>query len=95
MRKSTSHGPAVQTLRVVTTEDDRPGKMGMWVEVEVVVDSVIQKIRSGGLFGIEQKADPKYLQEVAAEEYEDLKSIARQMGVKALPALRTAAWVME
>jgi hypothetical protein len=65
---------------------------GLWVEADVIVGGTVQKIRSGGLWGIESDANREYLQSVAEEEYDALKSILREMGVRHMPPFSKAEW---
>lgn len=61
--------------------------IGMWAQAEVVVDGVVQTIRSGGLWGIESDSNKEYLMEIAREEYNALKGILRKMGFKKIPPM--------
>lgn len=53
---------------------------GVWANAEVVIGGVIQRIRSGGLWGIESDSGKEYFNEVAQEELNDLKAILMEMG---------------
>ena len=47
--------------------------VGLWAEAEVVVTgSVVQRIRSGGLWGIESDSDADYLAGVTEQELSSL-----------------------
>jgi hypothetical protein len=57
--------------------------VGVWAELEVVVRGTVQRIRSGGLWGIEydgSKASDEYVAEVFEEEKEALIGILEEMG---------------
>jgi hypothetical protein len=64
------------------------GFVGVRAEASVVVGGVIQHITSGGLWGIESDSDKKYIREVGEEEYNALKDILKDMGVKAIPSYK-------
>lgn len=66
--------------------------IGIWAEADVLVEGVIQKIQSGGLWGIESDSDKSYFQEVAREEYANLVDILKQMGVRRIPPFSDAEW---
>lgn len=75
----------VLSLRTVTVPDiDEDHGFGLWAEADVVVDGVIQVLRSGGLFGIDDP-EPRYLKEVEDEEYASLKGILKSISVKKMP----------
>jgi hypothetical protein len=74
------------------TYGDQWWMIGIWAEADVVVDGVIQKIRSGGLWGIESDSDKSYFQEVAGEEYRALVDILKQIGVRRIPPFKDAEW---
>jgi hypothetical protein len=54
--------------------------VGIWAEAEIVVEGVIQEIRSGGLWGIESDSDSSYFEEVAKEELHALGEVLKAMG---------------
>jgi len=54
--------------------------VGVRAEAEVAVDGVTQTLTSGGHWGIESDSK-EYLQEVAEEEYTDLRQILKTIGV--------------
>ena len=67
--------------------------VGVWAEADIVVDGVIQKLRSGGLWGIESDSDQAYFNSVGQEEYNALKDILKEMGVKGkLPKFDDLDW---
>jgi hypothetical protein len=55
--------------------------VGVRAEAEITVDGIIQTIVSGGLWGIESDAGDEYMQEVAGDEYNDLRKILKTLGV--------------
>lgn len=60
--------------------------VGVWIEAEVTVaecgrgSSVIQRIRSGGLWGIESDSSDEFFAEVEAEEFTQLRAELSAMG---------------
>ena len=54
--------------------------IGIRAEAEIVIDSVIQRISSGGLWGTESDSDESYLKEIEQEELSGLRSILHEMG---------------
>jgi hypothetical protein len=49
--------------------------VGVWAEAEVIVSGTVQRIRSGGLWGIESDSDASYFEEVAREQLAELADI--------------------
>lgn len=74
------------------TYGDQWWMVGVWAEADVIVEGVIQKIRSSGLWGIESDSDKGYFQSVAKEEYANLVDILKQMGVRSIPPFKDAEW---
>ena len=68
--------------------------VGVGAEAEVVIEGVIQTLTSGGLYGIESDSK-EYIQEVAQEEYEDLRKILISIGVSTsqLPQKIERGWI--
>lgn len=66
--------------------------VGIWAEAQVVINNVVQKIQSGGLWGIESDSDKSYFKEVAKEQYDDLVDILKKMGVRRIPPFSDAEW---
>jgi hypothetical protein len=65
------------------------GMIGIWAEVVLLVplrgspgSSIRQKIKSGGLWGIESDSDDEYLDSVYAEQCDELASILDEMGIE-------------
>ena len=56
------------------------GYIGIRAEAEIVIDSVIQRISSGGLWGTESDSDESYLKEIEQEELSALRSILHELG---------------
>jgi hypothetical protein len=54
--------------------------VGVRAEAEVVVEGVIQTITSGGLWGVESDSGD-YIEDVALEEYDNLREILKVIGV--------------
>lgn len=46
--------------------------MGVWAEAEVVLTDVVQRIRSGGLWGIESDSGEEYFKEEESNQLHDL-----------------------
>jgi hypothetical protein len=61
--------------------------VGVRAEADVVIGGVIQTLTSGGLWGIESDSGKEYIEEVAGEEYGQLRKILTEVGVptKELP----------
>lgn len=65
--------------------------MGVYAVAEVIVSGTVQRVQSGGLWGIESDSDPSYFAEVAQDELASLRDILAEMGCskaqldKALP----------
>jgi hypothetical protein len=55
--------------------------VGVRTEAEVEVAGVVQTLHSGGLWGIESDSDRSYLEEVAGEQYAELRRILKDVGV--------------
>jgi len=53
----------------------------VYAEAQVVIGGIIQKIRSGGLGGIESESDKIYLEEIAKDEIFQLKQVLLEIGV--------------
>jgi hypothetical protein len=69
--------------------------VGVVAEADVVIDGVTQHITSGGLWGVESDSGDEYIDEVAAEEYADLRKILTSIGVPTsqLPTEFDPKWV--
>ena len=69
--------------------------VGMRAEADVVIEGVVQKLTSGSLWGIESDSGDDYIQEVAAEEYGDLRKILISIGVSTsqLPTKFDPTWM--
>ena len=72
--------------------------MGVWVEAEVLLTgNATQKIRSGGLWGIESDSDESYFAEVTQEELASLRTELKAIGftdkqiTKAFTAVETVS----
>lgn len=60
--------------------------VGVRAEAEVAVNSVIQTIKSGGLWGIESDHADDYILNVAAQEHAELRKVLAEIGVTSDPA---------
>lgn len=61
--------------------------VGIRAVAEVIVKGTIQKIHSGGLWGIESDSGESYFKEVAKEEYQTLCNVLKSMGIKKIPPM--------
>lgn len=68
--------------------------VGVYAEASVHINGVKQTLRSGGLYGIESDSGD-YLDEIAAEQVEDLKQILGYLGLVLPTGFNTedAEWV--
>jgi hypothetical protein len=64
--------------------------IGIRAEAEIVVECVIQRITSGGLWGVEDDSADGYLTEVAKEEFSELTEILSALGVEGSPVFESA-----
>jgi hypothetical protein len=55
--------------------------LGIQAEAVIIVDSQLQRITSGGLWGIESDSDASYISEVENEQLLDLKTQLKALGV--------------
>jgi hypothetical protein len=62
-------------------EDGDFSFVGVRAEAEVVVEGVSQTITSGGLLGIESDLGEGHIEDVALEEYDNLREILKAIGV--------------
>ncbi len=56
--------------------------LGIRAEVEVVVNNVVQKFQSGGLWGIESDSEPAFLEETFLEEVAALEALLNVLGIR-------------
>ncbi|MFA5137125.1 MAG: hypothetical protein WC489_07110 [Patescibacteria group bacterium] len=56
------------------------GLMGIHADAEIVVNTVLQRVTSGGLWGIDTDSDDSYLDMVEAEELDTLTVILKELG---------------
>jgi len=56
---------------------------GCWAEAKILVNGVVQTVRSGGLWGIESDGDSAYKASVEAEEKVALAEILASLGFTA------------
>jgi hypothetical protein len=64
--------------------------IGTYMEADVDIDGVIQRIRTPGLWGTESDSDKKYLMSIAKEEYGQLVGILKEIGVRRVPPFSSA-----
>ncbi len=55
--------------------------VGVRAEADVVIGGVVQTLTSAGLWGIESDSGKEYIEEVANEEYSELRKILTEVGV--------------
>jgi len=55
--------------------------VGVRAEADVIIGGVVQTLTSGGLWGVESDSDPAYVEEIADEEYNELRKILKDIGV--------------
>ncbi len=65
--------------------------VGIRVRATIVVNGVLQRIESGGLWGVESDARD-YWKEVACEEYAALVDTLAALGITDVPPLSDAEW---
>ena len=69
--------------------------IGIQAVADILVGGVQQEIASGGLWGIEDDSDSKYLIEVGEEELSALSSLLEDLGFKPVAikdAVKQARW---
>lgn len=54
--------------------------IGIWAQADIVIGTVRQTIRSGGLWGIEDDSEPAYFKEVEHEELSELRNQLHALG---------------
>ena len=69
--------------------------VGIRAEAQVVIEGTIQTLQSGGLWGIESDSDQSFFNEVANEEWDQLRSVLKTVGVptKELPLKADPEWI--
>ena len=67
--------------RLKAYQDGEFAFVGVRAEADVVIGGVVQTLTSGGLWGIESDSDREYIEEVAGEEYSELRKILTEVGV--------------
>jgi len=55
--------------------------VGVRVEAEIIISGTVQTLMSPGLWGIESDSGEEYIEEVAVEEYGELRKILTDIGV--------------
>jgi len=55
--------------------------VGVRAEAQVVIEGIVQTLTSGGMWGIESDSDEAYIEDVALEEYDNLRDILKAVGV--------------
>jgi len=71
------------------------GFVGVRAEAKVAIESVVQTLTSGGLWGIESDSGDDYIREIAGEEWHALRDILLSVGVPTseLPKEVEARWI--
>lgn len=69
--------------------------VGVRAEAEVVIEGTLQTLQSGGLWGIESDSERSYFEEVANEEWSQLRDVLKTVGVatKQLPLKADPEWI--
>lgn len=69
--------------------------VGVRAEAEVVIEGTIQTLTSGGLWGTESDSGDEYIEEIANEEYAELRKILTSVGVATseLPMKIERRWI--
>lgn len=69
--------------------------VGIRAEAEVVIEGTLQTLQSGGLWGIESDSERSYFEEVANEEWSQLRDVLKTVGVatKQLPLKADPEWI--
>ena len=91
--KFTAHPDAAEDRKRYESYGKTWDMVGIWVEAECVVQGTIQRVRSGGLWGIESDSGKQYFREVAKAEYDQLITILKTMGAKKTPSFASAEWI--
>lgn len=66
--------------RMESLNDGNWSYIGIRAQAEILIDSVTQRITSGGLWGIESDSEPAYLKEIEDEELSSLRDILHNLG---------------
>ena len=85
------HGSTGQAKKILGIR----GMSGIQAVADILVGGVQQEIASGGLWGIEDDSDSKYLIEVGEEELSALSSLLEDLGFKPVAikdAVKQARW---
>lgn len=64
-------------------------------EADVVIESIVQTLTSGGLYGIESDSEQEYLDEIVSREWSDLRDVLKAVGVPTskLPIEIDPTWI--
>lgn len=78
--------------RIAAWERDEWRYIGIFLECDLIVSGTVQKIRTPGLWGIEDDSGEDYFNEVAEEQYDELVGILEELGVseRQVPPLANA-----
>jgi len=71
---------ALEDMELLESLGETWDLIGIRAEAEIVVNTVLQQIGSGGLWGIESNSDDSYLGMVEAEELDNLVMILKELG---------------
>ena len=80
--------------RLAAYKNEEFSFLGVHAEADVTIEGVVQTLTSGGLWGIESDSGDEYIEEVAVQEYEELRKILKTIGVPTadLPLEMDPAW---
>lgn len=69
--------------------------VGVRAEAEVAIGGIIQTLTSGGLWGIESDSGKEYVEEIAGEEWSELRKVLTDVGVATsqLPTKLDPKWI--
>lgn len=69
--------------------------VGVRAEAEVAIGGIIQTLTSGGLWGIESDSGEEYIEEVAGQEWGELRKVLLDVGVPTsqLPQKVDPKWI--
>lgn len=90
LEQQAEEGDAFAKKRLADYESGDWVMIGIFVEAEVEVNGTMQTIRTPGLWNTESDSERSYKDEIAGEEYEELKDILKGLGIRKVPPLSSA-----
>lgn len=69
--------------------------VGVRAEADVVIEGTVQTLVSGGLWGVESDSGDEYIEEIADQEYNELRKVLTSVGVSTseLPQKIERGWI--